>query len=81
MIGGIIGKALRQVGEMEKTLERLEKRCKLIIKGSTSYKDTVQGLSGSQMHFADSLEEFCGGTDEESMLLGTQAVRICCDSA
>ena len=55
---------------MEESLERLEKRCKNIIKGSCNYKDTVQGLSSSQMAFADSLEEFCGGTDEESMALG-----------
>ena len=58
---------------MEDSLERLEKRCKHIIRGSCQYKDTVQGLSGRQMNFADSLEDFCGGTDEESMLLGRPA--------
>lgn len=55
---------------MEASLDRLERRCKSLIKGSRSYKDTIQGLSTSQLSFADSLEEFCGGTDEESMILG-----------
>ena len=55
---------------MEDGLERLERRCKHLIKGSRSYKDTVQILSANQMGFADSLEEFCGGTDEESLILG-----------
>lgn len=61
---------LLQVQEMEDGLGRLDRRCKQIIKGSCSYRDTVQGLSGNQMAFAECLDEFCGGTDEDSMLLG-----------
>ena len=51
-------------------MKQLEERCKGFIKGSRSYKDTVQGLCSNQMNFAESLEDFCGGTDEDSTLLG-----------
>ena len=61
-------KALRnasdsQVSELDDTVDRLEK-------GSKLYKEGISALSNSQTQFADFLEEFCGGTDEESMMLG-----------
>jgi len=40
------------------------------VKGSKKYKEGINVLSQSQTSFADFLEEFCGGTDEESMMLG-----------
>ncbi len=55
---------------MDDTLERLENRCNRFIKGSKKYKEGINVLSQSQTSFADFLEEFCGGTDEESMMLG-----------
>lgn len=60
-----------QVRSLEEGLEQLEKRCKGLIKGSRNYKDTVQGLCSSQMNYAECLEDFCGGTDEDSLTLGT----------
>ena len=60
-----------QVSGLDETLERLDNRCNRFIKGSKKYKEGINGLSQSQTSFADFLEEFCGGTDEESMLLGT----------
>ena len=47
-----------QVKDMGESLDRLEKRCKGIIKGSTSYKDTIQGLSTSQIGFCRCLGAF-----------------------
>ena len=55
---------------MDDTLERLENRCNRFVKGSKKYKEGINVLSQSQTSFADFLEEFCGGTDEESMMLG-----------
>jgi len=62
--------ALLQVSELDDTLDRLENRCNRFVKGSKKYKEGINVLSQSQTSFADFLEEFCGGTDEESMLLG-----------
>ena len=59
-----------QVSDLEETLDRLENRCSRFVKGSKKYKEGVNTLSQSQLSFADFLEEFCGGTDEESMMLG-----------
>lgn len=58
------------VSELDDTLERLENRCNRFVKGSKKYKEGINVLSQSQTSFADFLEEFCGGTDEESMMLG-----------
>ncbi len=55
---------------MDDTLDRLENRCNRFVKGSKKYKEGINVLSQSQTSFADFLEEFCGGTDEESMMLG-----------
>ena len=59
-----------QVSDLEETLDRLESRCGRFVKGSKKYKEGVNTLSQSQLSFADFLEEFCGGPDEESMMLG-----------
>lgn len=59
-----------QVSDLEETLERLESRCSRFVKGSRKYKEGVNSLAQAQMSFADFLEEFCGGGDEESMMLG-----------
>ncbi|KAA6429276.1 MAG: hypothetical protein FRX49_00672 [Trebouxia sp. A1-2] len=58
------------VSELDDALERLENRCNRFVKGSKKYKEGINVLSQSQTSFADFLEEFCGGTDEESMMLG-----------
>ncbi|DBB01590.1 TPA: hypothetical protein ACH3X1_000238 [Trebouxia sp. C0004] len=58
------------VSELDDTLDRLENRCNRFVKGSKKYKEGISVLSQSQTSFADFLEEFCGGTDEESMMLG-----------
>jgi len=55
---------------LDDTLDRLENRCNRFVKGSKKYKEGINVLSQSQTSFADFLEEFCGGTDEESMMLG-----------
>lgn len=47
------------------------------MKGSKRYKEGINTLSQSQASFADFLEEFCGGTDEESMMLGNER-QTCC---
>ena len=59
-----------QVSELDDTMDRLESRCNRFVKGSKLYKEGISSLSTSQTQFADFLEEFCGGTDEESMMLG-----------
>ena len=64
------GMSRLQVSELDETLERLDIRCNRFIKGSKKYKEGINVLSQSQTSFADFLEEFCGGTDEESMMLG-----------
>ncbi|KAL3136510.1 hypothetical protein ABBQ38_005760 [Trebouxia sp. C0009 RCD-2024] len=57
---------------LDETLERLDIRCNRFMKGSNRYKEGINTLSQSQASFADFLEEFCGGTDEESMMLGNE---------
>ena len=51
-------------------MNRLDKRCQKVIKGSHKYKDGLATISQQQLGFADTLEDFCGGTDEESLMLG-----------
>lgn len=59
------------MSDLEETLDRLENRCNRFVKGSKKYKEGVNTMAQAQLSFADFLEEFCGGTDEESMILGT----------
>ena len=54
-------------------MNRLDKRCQKVIKGSHKYKDGLATISQQQLGFADTLEDFCGGTDEESLMLGKLA--------
>lgn len=61
-----------QMSGLDETLERLDIRCNRFMKGSNRYKEGINTLSQSQASFADFLEEFCGGTDEESMMLGNE---------
>ena len=61
-----------QLSGLDETLERLDIRCNRFMKGSNRYKEGINTLSQSQASFADFLEEFCGGTDEESMMLGNE---------
>ena len=67
-----------QVSELDETMDRLESRCNRFVKGSKFYKEGISSLSTSQTQFADFLEEFCGGTDEESMMLGEQLSTAMC---
>ena len=57
-------------------MDRLENRCNRFVKGSKKYKEGVKTMAQTQLSFADFLEEFCGGTDEESMILGMLLVLI-----
>lgn len=61
-----------QLSELDESLERLDIRCNRFMKGAKRYKEGINTLSQSQHSFADFLEEFCGGTDEESMILGNK---------
>ena len=61
-----------QVKEMDEQLDRLDRRAQKLVKGSHRYKEGVGSMSAHQVGFAEALEEFCGGTDEESLLLGAQ---------
>ena len=63
-----------QLSELDETLERLDIRCSRFLRGSKRYKEGINTLSQSQTSFADFLEEFCGGTDEESMMLGNELI-------
>ena len=63
---------------MDEAMDRLDKRTQRLVKGSKVYKDGVGGMSQHQMDFAEALEGFCGGTDEESLLLGTLSVQHSC---
>ena len=67
-----------QLSELDETLERLDIRCNRFMKGSKRYKEGINLLSQSQNSFADFLEEFCGGTDEESMILGDKLILMEC---
>ena len=60
-------------------MDRLDKRTQRLVKGSKVYKDGVGSISQHQMDFAEALEGFCGGTDEESLQLGklAAALRLC----
>ena len=57
-------------------MDRLDRRCQKVIKGSHRYKDGLSNISQQQLSFADTMEDFCGGTDEESLMLGNRAA-IC----
>ena len=70
-----------QLSELDESLERLDIRCNRFMKGSKRYKEGINTLSQSQNSFADFLEEFCGGTDEESMILGNKLFLMHCVSA
>lgn len=59
-----------QAKEIESSADPLEKRCQKLVKGSKKYQEAIAQFTESQNAFADALEEFGGGTDEESMLLG-----------
>ena len=70
-----------QLSELDETLERLDVRCNRFMQGSKRYKEGINTLSQSQNSFADFLEDFCGGTDEESMILGNELTLLDCMSA
>eukprot|EP00891_Asterochloris_glomerata_P008374 jgi/Astpho2/8374/e_gw1.00122.15.1_t len=55
---------------LEDEADSLNTRVLKLTKGSRKYRDGIAELTTSQQGFADFLEEFCGGTDEESMRLG-----------
>ena len=54
-------------------MDRLDKRTQRLVKGSHRYKDGVGAMSQQQVGFAEALEDFCRGTDEESLLHGRDA--------
>ncbi|KAK9807526.1 hypothetical protein WJX72_001570 [[Myrmecia] bisecta] len=58
------------VSDLDEKADALNLRCQRLFKGSKKYKDGITTLAESQMTFAEHLEEFCGGTDEDSMILG-----------
>lgn len=63
-----------QAAKLGLTAERLDKRCGRLIKGSRRYRDGIIDGSHSQTEFAETLRDFCGGsddTDEESMSIGS----------
>lgn len=49
---------------------RVKERAQKLIKGAKKYSQGIEGAYAATQAFADSLEAFCEGTDEESMLLG-----------
>ncbi|GAB4819633.1 hypothetical protein N2152v2_006679 [Parachlorella kessleri] len=59
-----------KVRELETNVEALRERAAKLIKGAKKYKDGLEDAYQSTLAFATCLEEFCGGTDEESGLLG-----------
>ena len=61
---------LLQLAGLEDEADSLNTRVLKLTKGSRKYRDGIAELTTSQQGFADFLEEFCGGTDEESMRLG-----------
>lgn len=62
--------AAPQVDELEGFVELLEKRTSRLTKGSKKYRDCLNQLGEQQLAFAECVQEFAGGTDEESLLLG-----------
>lgn len=63
-------RGLPQVDELEGFVEQLEKRTSRLTKGSKKYRDCLNQLGEQQLAFAECVQEFAGGTDEESLLLG-----------
>lgn len=56
--------------ELEQGLDRVKDRAQKLIKDAAKYCKSIEGQHTATLSFADSLETFCGGTDEESMLTG-----------
>lgn len=62
-----------RASELEQGLDRVKDRAQKLIKDAAKYCKSIEGQHAATLSFADSLETFCGGTDEESMLTGPGA--------
>jgi len=60
-----------QVDEMELGAKRLKERCQCLLNGASKYRNALTVMLEAQTTFAAALNEFGGGTDEESLHLGT----------
>ena len=62
-----------RVDELDTNLERLKDRTARLQKGTKKYAASIEESFQSTTAFADSVEKFCGSTDEESMLIGARS--------
>lgn len=67
-----------RVDELDGNLERLKDRTARLQKGTKKYAGSLEESFQSTTAFADSIEKFCGSTDEESMLTGAQSGLLPC---
>ncbi|GBF92752.1 hypothetical protein Rsub_05121 [Raphidocelis subcapitata] len=61
----------QQVDEMEASAKRLKDRVSALLAGAKKYRDGITAMHEAQLAFAAALTEFGGGSDEESLHLGS----------
>ncbi|KAI8476669.1 MAG: hypothetical protein J3K34DRAFT_455561 [Monoraphidium minutum] len=64
----------QRVDEMEASAKRLKERCGSLLAGARKYRDGITAMLDAQTAFAAALHEFGGGTDEDSLHLGSAAM-------
>jgi hypothetical protein len=68
-----------QVDELEASAKRLRDRCSNLLNSAKKYRDALGTMLEAQQSFGVALQEFGGGTDDESLQIGKQwiAARYC----
>ncbi|KAI7840581.1 hypothetical protein COHA_005734 [Chlorella ohadii] len=61
---------IKQVGELDGSLERLKERAAKLTKSAKKYSGALDASALGTGAFAESLESFCGEADEESSVIG-----------
>ncbi|WIA33951.1 hypothetical protein OEZ86_007046 [Tetradesmus obliquus] len=59
------------VDDLQASAKKLKDRCLGLLSGAKKYRDALAAMTEAQQSFAASLAEFGGGSDEESLLLGS----------
>ena len=61
-----------QVDELEASAKRLRDRCSNLLNSAKKYRDALGTMLEAQQSFGSALQEFGGGTDDESLQIGKQ---------
>jgi hypothetical protein len=65
-----------QAAELEVGTKKLKDRLAGLLAGAKKYRDGVSAMYDAQVAFAAALQEFGGGTDEDSLLMGEVFVSL-----